>query len=343
MNTKEIIKHNVGIDISMNDFAVAYIVLYNDQTFKIRGTKKFNNNAKGFSEFINWIVKKNKENTEVHFTMEATGVYYESLAYYLHSKEFDVHVVLPNIAKKYIESLSVKSKTDKLDSIALGRLGAERNLEEWTVSSPEFRILKNLTRERNALQIEKTAVSNRLHALNHSGKPLENSIIRCKDRISFVVEQISEIEKEILESINSDSKLKEKVRKLLTIPGVGLITAATILGETNGFAIIKNTRQLTSFAGLDVSLKESGTYKGKTRISKKGNSHIRKILYFPVWTTIKKDGHLKDVYDRLLERKAKAMIAGVAIQRKVLVLIFSMWKSGQEYDSNRGKIMPAAA
>jgi transposase len=67
----------------------------------------------------------------VHFTMEATGVYYEGLAFFLYEKEYALHVVLPNYAKKYAESLGIKSKTDKLDAKALAQMGLERELRLW--------------------------------------------------------------------------------------------------------------------------------------------------------------------------------------------------------------------
>ena len=211
-------------------------------------------------------------------------------------------------------------------------MGAERKLEPWAISSPKFQELKNLTRERDALQCEKTMVMNRMHALNVSAKASTESILRAQKRIAFLKEQIKEVELEIKNSIKSAPELQKKVDTLKTIPGVGDITVATILGETNGFALFKNIRQLTSFAGLDVVLKESGKYKGKTRISKKGNSHIRKILYFPAWSAVKKENSLKQFYDRVFEKTKKAMIAGTAIQRKILILMFSIWKSECPYE-----------
>jgi transposase len=337
MKDKEIIKQNVGIDISKDDFAVAYVILTVAQKIVVKGTRKFSNTPKGFAEFITWVDKFNKEGLEINFTMEATGVYYENLAYYLFEHGYTVHVVLPNKAKKYAESLDIKSKTDKLDSKSLGRLGAERALEKWQVSSPQFKELRDLTRERDWLNVEKTAVSNRLHALEHTALPPQQTIERCQQRIQLCKSQIKEVDTQIKASLEKDPELKAKVEKLVTIPGVGLLTAVTILGETNGFAMIKNNRQLTSYAGLDVVLKESGTFKGKTKISKKGNSYIRKILYFPALTTVKGTGSFKEVYERIVSQKHKPMIAVTAIQRKLLVLIYSLWKTGAEFDPAYGQ------
>jgi transposase len=78
--------------------------------------------------------------------MEATGVYYESLAYFLRDEKKTVHVVLPNYAKKYGQSLGVESKTDKIDARTLAQMGLERKLKEWQPFSSNFLTLKQLTR-----------------------------------------------------------------------------------------------------------------------------------------------------------------------------------------------------
>lgn len=75
--------------------------------------------------------------------------------------------------------------------------------------------------------------------------------------------------------IDSDPDLKEHVDKILKIKRLGLLSIATIIAETNGFALFENVRQLTSYAGYDVVENQSGKRSGKTRISKIGNSHIR--------------------------------------------------------------------
>ena len=93
------------------------------------------------------------------------------------------------------------------------------------------------------------------------------------------------------------------MKYLLSIPGVGAITAATIVAETNGFAAIKNMKQLTSYAGLDVRINESGKWKGKSTISKRGNSHIRKALFFPAISHKTHDKTAGKFYERIKAKK----------------------------------------
>ena len=100
--------------------------------------------------------------------------------------------------------------------------------------------------------------------------------------IKVIEKQILECKKEIQEVINSETELSEKVEKLVEIKGVGILTIATVIAETQGFEHFKSVKQLVSYTGLDVVQRESGTsIKGKTRISKKGNKYIRRALYMP--------------------------------------------------------------
>ena len=121
----------------------------------------------------------------------------------------------------------------------------------------------------------------------------------------------------------------------MTLPGVGLLTAAIVLAETNGFELIRNKKQLTSYAGLDVREKQSGTsVKGKPRISKKGNKHLRKAMHLPALAAIRCDERYKTIFTRLVSKHGIKMKATVAIQRKLLELIFTLFKSTQPYDKN---------
>ncbi|MXV53215.1 transposase [Pedobacter sp. HMF7647] len=128
--------------------------------------------------------------------------------------------------------------------------------------------------------------------------------------------------------------MAEKVRKICTIKGVGLLTAATILAETNGFALFGNARQLVSFAGLDVEENQSGKHIGNTRITKKGNSHIRRILYMPAFVTVTHQVKpFMDLYQRTLSKHGIKMKSYVAVQKKLLVVIYALWKKNEAFDS----------
>jgi len=330
----EVLRQNVGIDIAKDSFVATFTVLLKGQLIKYKGTTKFQNTHKGFDKFSNWCKKLQEDNLLVNFTMEATGVYYERLAYFLFEKKQVVHVLLPNKSKKFAESLNIKSKTDKIDSKMLGRMGVERILEKWVLSSKIYRLLRTLSRERRQLVKERTRIKNQLHAEEHAGEPIKTTIRRMKSHIKYLDKQIDSIEKELETVVSKDAYLSEKVKKITTVPGLAFKTVVGVIAETHGFVNISSIKQLNSYAGYDISIKESGKWKGKARISKKGNSHIRQIMYMPSLSAIQHSITYKSFYERLNQTKQNGLISGTAVQRKLLGLIYTLWKNDSEYIEN---------
>jgi transposase len=333
-----IIKEQVGIDVAKDDFKVCYAVKYANGHISVRGSRTFANSLRGFTEFLSWVAKKRDTTVPIGLTMEATGVYHEELAYFLHGQAgFSVSVVLPNHAKRYGQSLGERSKTDKIDARILAQMGLERELRLWNPPSSKILELKQLTRERDTLVCARTAAANTLHAYKHQGKQNEQSIKRTTEHISFLDSQIDGIREEIQALIKSDEVLKQTIHLLESIPGVGWLTAAIVVAETNGFADIHSIKQLTAYAGLDPKIMESGKWKGKSRISKCGNSHLRKALYMPSMTNCRYDPINKAFYLRLCNNQKPRMVALVALQRKMLGLMYTLWKNNDRYDPNHKK------
>ena len=111
-----------------------------------------------------------------------------------------------------------------------------------------------------------------------------------------------------------------------------------MLAETNGFELIRNKRQLTSYAGLDVREKQSGTsVKGKPRISKKGNRHLRKAMHLPALAAIRHDEKFKLTFIRLVSKHGIKMKAAVAVQRKLLEMIYTIHKANLPYKKDYQK------
>ncbi len=190
--------------------------------------------------------------------------------------------------------------------------------------------------QRTALKEMRTVVSNQLHAHTHGHSPQKAIVQSMQQHLKFLGKQIKAIETELQKSCSQDSELKEKVDKVCTIKGVGLITALVVISEANGFDLIENKAQLVSYAGYDVVENQSGSsIKGKTRISKKGYSHIRRALHFPALTAARYEPLLEALYQRVCERNPKIkMIGAVAVQRKLLVLIYTLFKKNEPYDPN---------
>jgi transposase len=135
--------------------------------------------------------------------------------------------------------------------------------------------------------------------------------------------------------VKSDVNLSRVIDTITTIPGVGLLTAATVLSETNGFELIRNKRQLASYAGLDIREKQSGTsVKGKPTISKRGNRYLRKAMHLPALAATRTDPKFKSVFIRIVERHGIKMKAVVAIQRRLLEMIYTIFKTQTPYQKD---------
>src|SRR5258705_4566364 len=119
------LKYSVGIDIAKDEFKACLSIIDSQQKVTIKSTGSFKNASKGFEEFCKWATRHKKEELPINFLMEATGIYYEQLAWHLHNKDCNLSVILPNKAKKYIQGLGVKSKNDKIDAKGLSKMGAE--------------------------------------------------------------------------------------------------------------------------------------------------------------------------------------------------------------------------
>jgi len=328
---KKIVKQVLGIDVAQKELVVCLGRMHDDWTPELYGHGTFANSRKGFDAMVKWVKKLTIEATAVRYVMEATGVYHESLAYYLEGKGYEVSVVLPNKISNYIRTLEVKTITDKTASEAIARFGLERKLDKWKRPKQIFKNLKQLTRERDQIVETRTMAKNQLHAEMAEAFPNPSSLHRIKAHIKFLDKQVAEI----TELVKQDGQVHESIELICSIPGVGRLTAATVLAETNGFELIRNKRQLTSYAGLDVREKQSGTsIKGKPRISKKGNRHLRKAMHLPALAAIRHEKKFKAVFVRLVSKHGIKMKAAVAVQRKLLEMIYTVYSKNTAFDKN---------
>jgi len=331
----DIVKQTVGIDVAQDELVVSLGRMSHDTGTEIFASGTFANSPKGFSELLKWTDKLAAVGIGTGYVMEATGVYHEKLAYFLSDHGREVSIVLPNKISNYFRTLEVKTVTDRTASQAICRFGLERKLEPWQRPKRIFRDLKQLTRERDQLVMDRTSLKNQLHAERSEAFPNQGSIKRIGMRIHMINSHELEIRTEIAGLVRTDTELSKKIDAITSIPGVGKLTAVIALAETNGFEHIRNKGQLVSYAGLDVRLKESGTsVKGRPRISKKGNRHLRKAMYMPALAAMRFNELHKALFVRLVSKHGIKMKAAVAVQRKVLELIYIVYKTGKAFERN---------
>lgn len=262
---KNVHKQIIGIDISKDTFYTCYMVLCADERSLIKGTKSFPNISSGYQTFHLWCSKCNKT-PEICpiYIMEATGVYYEDLAYYLHEQGAQVSIQLANKLNYFAKSCGLKTKTDKVDAKMIASFEIEKSfwdLTLWNPPSKEFKVIRDLAREHSRLKAAQTTAKVQLHALNHAHEIYEEVIEMKKEQISFYAPQIETIETSLRNLVNKSASLQERIANIETVKGLGFMTIIKVVAETNGFLLFKNIGQLVSYARLDVVEKQSGKFK----------------------------------------------------------------------------------
>ena len=330
---RKVVKQVAGIDVAQKELVVTLGRMLDDFSIELFSYKVFKNNDSGVKLLVDWVNKLTGYEVPVRYVMEATGVYHQKFAYYLVDNGCEISIVLPNKISNYIRTLELKTITDKSCSQAIAQFGLERKLDKWAKPKSIYKELQQLTRERDQIVQERSVIKNQIHAEKTESEPNQKSLERMQARIRFLNSQEKEIKADITDIVSKDSDLKQVINNITTIPGVGELTAVIVLAETNGFELIRNKSQSSSHAGLDVKEKQSGTsVKGKPRISKKGNRSIRKSMHLPSLTAVKWDENFKNIYARLISKNGIKMKALVAVQRKILELIYILFKNETVYD-----------
>ena len=123
--------------------------------------------------------------------------------------------------------------------------------------------------------------------------------------------------------------------RICSITGIGKRTAIYLIVLTHGFEKFENSRQLISYFGLNPIIRESGSsVRGKSRISKAGNNHIRNLLFMCAFTACEHNKSCREIYQRLIAKGKSKKLALIAVANKLLKQAFAIAKSGLYYDEN---------
>jgi len=311
----------IGIDVAKDSLDV----------FLITGTqqvhKQFANDLDGYRHLLAWLRRQRVE--QAHACLEATGQYSDGVAEYLHEQSVSVSVVNPARIKAYGRSRLQRNKTDKADAELIARFCSEQNPALWTPPPPRFKELQALVRRLDDLQINLDQEQNRLRSGTHS----ETVIAGLKAHIAFLKEQVVQVKQAIQEHIDQHPVLKKQQELLTSIPGVGDLTAAKLLGEVRDITDFDDARQLAAYAGLTPRNFFSGSsVRKKSILSKTGNANLRKILYMPAISAKRWNPIIKAFCERLLATGHPPMAVIAAAMRKLLHIAFGILKSGCPFD-----------
>ena len=308
----------VGIDVGQEELVVCL------QRSKPRS---FKHNTKGIRTMLEWS-REVSCGAELHFCLEATGVYGYSLATSLVS-HFGVSVSIVNPAQiaSFAKAQLRRVKTDNIDARVILAFAQSQHPPCWKPESKTQRQLYHLVTQADRLRRMLRQLSNRDHSfkfvddLPEEIKKTQRSLHRSLER------QLANINKAIECLGVEDKDLKGQIDLLCSIPGVAAYSATRILAYGKNHLIERDRKALIAHAGLAPSQKQSGiSIRGKSRIAKQGDRRLRNALYMPALVAAYHNPVLKVFYRRLVDNGKPKLLAIVAVMKKLLLLIQAILK-----------------
>jgi len=319
--------HQIGIDVSKTKLNAALLLA---PAFLKKKTKVVPNNPEGFESLIEWLQRQAKDQKPFRFIMEATGTYHQPLALFLSDHGFEVCVINPALIKRFGESMAARTKTDEKDCVIIAHYGAKMNPKPWVPPSPRYRALEQLLRRLDQLDKMIRQEKNRLEALG-SGPADQDVLDSIEKTLSYFEKEYKEVSKKIQNHLDQHPDLKDDVKLLTSIPGIGERTALRMTTALEGGSRFASARQFAAYLGLTPRQNQSGNIKGKTSLSKMGPSALRKALYMPSVVACQCNPDIHALYERLLKAGKTKMSALGAAMRKMAHLAFGVLKTRQTY------------
>jgi len=325
--------HWVGADVAKSTFDAALVRCnqhYPDTPLREIPACTFERSSKGVQAFLSWLDAQGLEDTDVRVVMEATGNYSTELAVWMLSQRQTLRPAIanPRHTSAFIKSMGLRNKTDRLEARALGFYGVERRPLAYEAPSPEQAELRALSRYRDSLVRQRTALKNQMKETCGSTFVQKNQA----KRLRLLTRDIERVEEQMKALVAQHEDLNRDIELLMSIYGVAFINATTVLAELGDLRRFTLARQLSAFAGMSPRHRQSGTsIHGRSRLCKQGNSRVRQCLYLSALAAIRGNNQLRDTYQRLLAQGKPRMVALGAIMRKLLTLMRAILISGKRY------------
>jgi transposase len=314
----------VGIDVAKASLQVCVLTAPVEQ-------KTFDNNKSGWKALNHYL----KHWDEVWVALEATGTYSDGVSEALYQAGYRVSVINPLRIKGYARSQMKRQKTDAIDAQLIADFCRTQELVLWQPLSAEDKELRELIRHLEDLKANRQREKNRLEA-----QPKSPAVVKqIKQLIALLDKQIKQTRQDIRQHIERHPRLKEQVKLLTSIPGIGIQTAASILAELGDLRQYDDVRQIVALAGLDPTRKESGSsIHHSSGIARMGIASLRAALYMPAMAAARCNAILRPFAERLKSSGLKKMEVIVAVMRKLLHLAYGVLKHQLPFDPDYGKV-----
>ena len=323
-------RFRVGVDVSAKKLDVAYR--------DVRGVavrQVFDNEASSHAALVRHLKKRAARGGGVRVVLESTGVYGLDVALALERAGLEVMVVNPRASANFAKATMQRSKTDRLDAVMLLEFCETMAFTRWQAPSKVQLELRTISRRVHVLMGTIRDEKNRMHA---AGYLAQSTIVRrsIEATLRALDKQVAGLRAAAVKLIEADPSLARRYELLLTVKGIGQISAIAILAELAMLPNDMSDRQWVAHAGLDPRQVESGTsLRLPARISKRGNKYLRSALYLPARVASRFEPGVRSFATRLRERGKPPLQVHVAIMRKLLHSIHAMFVADHEFDGRR--------
>ncbi len=311
----------LGIDMAKRAFDAA--LLFDAQrTVQAR----FDNTPAGMRKLQGWLHQHFAG--KVRAAVESTSGYAEALLQFLFAQGHEVFLLNPERVAHYGRCLGQRNKTDPADARTIAAFIAHHQASPWRPPSAEQKTLRELTRTRSQLVEAKRRLANQL----------PNSGPRGAAHLQAIVDQIKaelrKIDRQIAEHLREHPNLAQPVHRLMSVKGVGQLTAAVMIAELPPISPATDPRTIASWAGLTPRRRQSGNKQWRTILSRKGNWFVRQALYMPALVAKRHNPLLRSFAQRLAQRgKSTPAILG-AISHKMLRILVGLLRTNSDFDPN---------
>jgi transposase len=231
----------------------------------------------------------------------------------------------PLAAKRYLQSRSLRAKTDRVDARGLACFGLDRELPPYRLKDPHLQHLWELLQVRRGLAKALATLRQQRRVLASVGSPIAESIAALQQRLRALDREI-----------NAAGRRFELFRRLLKVPGFGSLSAAALTVRLLS-GDFPTDDAFVAYIGLDVRIIDSGKRTGQRHLTKRGDAQLRWLLYLAARATrrAKQDPGFGALYHRKVAEGCTTTGAFCIVARKLAKLAWAMAHTGQEYDPSR--------
>lgn len=306
------IAQNVGVDISKATLDV--------HLHPAGSARQFANDAKGVRALLGWLA----EHDIARLVFEPTGPYHHRVERMLGEAGLPLAKVNPMQARRFAQAVGTHAKTDPIDAAMLARMGALLTPPVRPIAAHAIDDMKEPHIARLALVKDRTAAKNRDHACR---SPLLKR--HAAQRLAQIDRQIAAIDAALKARLQSEPELVARFDILVSIPGIGALTAITMLIEMTELGQL-DSKQVASLAGLAPMARDSGQHPGKRHI-RGGRAILRQAPYMPALVATRFNADLKAKYQAFLAAGKPAKLAITAVMRKLFILANALLKTNRTW------------